>query len=404
VNGPAYDNDIGGAAPGEGNVISGNNGSGVFTGGPAGGAGNRIRGNYIGTAADGQNGPIANGFAGVFASGSNTIVGGLTAAEGNVITGNQIGVYVFHTTSAGTKIMGNRIGLTVNPVLSTFGNTSHGVWVINGPTDTLIGLSGGFGRGNIISGNAGDGIRIESGASGTVIGGNAIGSDAIGDLTYSNFGYGIRILQGTDNIVGTPAAANIIKYNLLGGVRVEPSAFANARNSIRGNNISFQGAGIGIDLGTAGQDANDAQDPDTGANDLQNYPVVTNAVTTGPTLQVDYSFNSTPGATFTLDFYNSDVCPGGISYGERHLGIVTVATDGAGNAPPGSLALLPAVLPGTFVTVTATDASGNTSELSPCVIVTLGPNPVAMLSDARTPAAPAAEFRGSRFTGRSTGR
>ena len=133
------------------------------------------------------------------------------------------------------------------------------------------------------------------------------------------------MMSASGSIIGLPAPGNIVKYNLLGGVRIT-SVFSALRNSVRGNNISFQGAGIGIDLGTAGQDTNDSQDPDTGANDLQNYPLVVSAVATGPTLQVDYVFNSTPNSTFTLDFYHSDGCgPLGRTFGERALGSVSVA-------------------------------------------------------------------------------
>ena len=47
------------------------------------------------------------------------------------------------------------------------------------------------------------------------------------------------------------------------------------RNSIHSN------AGIGIDLGGAGVTLNDLQDPDVGANNLQNFPLLRNARQSG---------------------------------------------------------------------------------------------------------------------------
>ena len=79
------------------------------------------------------------------------------------------------------------------------------------------------------------------------------------------------------------------------------------------------------------------------------------------------TFNSTPTTTgFTLRFFASDSCdPSSFGEGTTFLGSFTVDTDGSGNAtfnqalPTGSTA-------GQFVTATATDPGGSTSEFSAC--------------------------------------
>ena len=75
-------------------------------------------------------------------------------------------------------------------------------------------------------------------------------------------------------------------------------------------------ARLGIDLGNLGVNPNDAGDLDTGANNLQNFPVLTSA--TGG--QVVGSLNSTPSSTFRVEFFANTVCyPSGNGEGETFL-------------------------------------------------------------------------------------
>jgi hypothetical protein len=79
------------------------------------------------------------------------------------------------------------------------------------------------------------------------------------------------------------------------------------------------------------------------------------------------NFNSTPSVNgFTLRFFANAVCdPSSFGEGATFLGLLTVNTDGSGNAsfnqalPTGSTA-------GQFITATATDPGGSTSEFSAC--------------------------------------
>jgi photosystem II stability/assembly factor-like uncharacterized protein len=148
-------------------------------------------------------------------------------------------------------------------------------------------------------------------------------------------------------------------------------------NPIRRNTI-FGNGGLGIDLGGDSVTINDRGDADTGPNLLQNYPVILRAGP-GSSTTVAGTFNSTANTTFTLDFYAS-AAPDRSRYGqgERYLGSASVTTDAAGNATF-SLSLAAASSPGEWLSATATDPSGNTSEFSqarplPTVPLTLSTN------------------------------
>ena len=77
---------------------------------------------------------------------------------------------------------------------------------------------------------------------------------------------------------------------------------------------------------------NDPGDSDFGPNELQNYPVIT-GVQTGASTRVTGGLESTPNATFTIDFY-ADAGSSPINPGEsiRFLDSVDVTTDATGLA------------------------------------------------------------------------
>ena len=105
-------NTIGGAAPGAGNVISGNQGAGVRVNG-AGATDNVVLGNHIGTDLTGST-AVANQSDGVSIGGnsSRTRVGGTSPAERNIISGNAaVGVVMVNTTH--NIVQGNLIGTEI---------------------------------------------------------------------------------------------------------------------------------------------------------------------------------------------------------------------------------------------------------------------------------------------------
>ena len=99
---------IGGDQPGAANVISGNNSYGIA---PDNSPGLHIAGNYIGT--DYTGAQAVPNLLGILMSGDqeNTIIGGATTAEGNVVSGNIISGIIAAVGSGPTHIEGNYVGL-----------------------------------------------------------------------------------------------------------------------------------------------------------------------------------------------------------------------------------------------------------------------------------------------------
>jgi len=127
---------------------------------------------------------------------------------------------------------------------------------------------------------------------------------------------------------------------------------------------------LGIDLytGAFGVTPNDDNtgDADTGANNLQNFPVITSAVSSGGTTTIKGTLDSAFSTQFRLEFF-SNTAPNvsGFGEGQTFLGFVNAITDASGkaaftfNVPTANVA-------GTFFSATATDPAGNTSEFSAC--------------------------------------
>jgi parallel beta-helix repeat protein len=186
-------NIIGGSTAGEGNVISGNNGTGVFI---KGGAGNVVKGNYIGTNADGTAAKPNSGGVVIIGGGQN-IIGGSTAGDRNVISGNSVeGVVI--TGANGNTVEGNYIGTNADGT-AAIPNYS-GVEIHGDAQNNIIGATA-AGEGNLIAFNDGDGVRVrEADTTGNTIRGNSI---------HSNGGKGIENIDGGNTELEPPTIDSV---------------------------------------------------------------------------------------------------------------------------------------------------------------------------------------------------
>jgi hypothetical protein len=336
-------------------VINRSSGRGLTIGGGR----NAVEGCYIGTDVQGA-ASLGNGWDGVglYLAGSSRI-GGTAPAQRNLISGNQSdGVAVL--TSSANLIQGNLIGTDRSGTTALPNNAGVSVatdLALVASNNVIGGLESG--AGNVLSGNDSSGVAVSGyiGASVRIVAGTRIQGNLI------RFGQnGIGGAGGTGDITG-----NVITQNVGAGIFFDTFSFG--AMPIRANSI-FGNGGLGIDLAPAGVTPNDPGDGDTGPNRLQNFPVLTSAVSSGGFTTVTGTLNSVAGGTFTVELFESPAAhPTGYGEGATFRGAINVTTDAAGNAPI-SVVLPLAVPPGHMITATATDASGNTSEFSAARVVT----------------------------------
>jgi len=357
-------NTVGGPAVAARNVISGNGEDGVFIVGSL-AAANVVQGSFIGTDVTGTK-ALKNIRAGVGISGApgNTVGGAVTGA-GNVISANgDAGIYLIGSGATGNQIQGNKLGTDVTGTLA-LGNAYEGIYCERAPTNTIGGTAPG--TGNLISANQTRGVWLTN-APWNVLQGNLIGTKSDGVSALGNVFHNVECEAGANNntVGGTAGAGNRIAFaqSVYAGVRIRNGS---TNNAILGNAIFSNGA-LGIDLGTVGVTANDLCDTDAGANLLQNFPVLAQAVS-GNGTGVRGTLNSRPGGSYRLQFFANPACdPSGNGEGQTYLGEGTVTT---GPACTNSFVItLATVVPaGYVITATATDAANNTSEFSACVPV-----------------------------------
>lgn len=376
-------NTIGGTTAPDRNVISGNASHGIRFNAlfASDASGNRVVGNYIGTDVTGAV-AVANGGHGIdfFGGGSNTI-GGTAPGSGNVISGNsRAGIDFFGPASSRNLVVGNLIGTDATGSRA-LGNVREGIFGLNNAN--TIGGTTPSAR-NVISSNGAGGLSFqdqldENGVPiGSVIQGNFIGTDISGTIALGNIGFGVRLFGDEYTVGGSEAGAG----NLIANTR--PDVFQKAagvtiilgskNNSILSNSIRDNGR-LGIDFNDDGEVlANDPLDADTSfddglSNEGQNYPVIEEVESGGGVTIIRGTLNSTPLQSFNLQFFlNTAADPSGFGEGQTFLRQATAGTDAAGNAPF-EIVLDQELADGLFVTATATDGAGNTSEFSGAVAI-----------------------------------
>jgi len=119
----AQDNLVGGTSLAARNVVAGHPSSGIEIGGGA-ATGNRVEGNFIGTDASGAAGLGTRGDGIWLHRAPSNTIGGAAPGAGNLISGNTYGVFIFSGAASNNTVQGNRIGTQadgVNPLPNVFG-------------------------------------------------------------------------------------------------------------------------------------------------------------------------------------------------------------------------------------------------------------------------------------------
>ncbi|MFN8537282.1 MAG: fibronectin type III domain-containing protein [Thermomicrobiales bacterium] len=337
-----------------GNVISGNSQSGIAMTYTVGAAHDKIVGNIVGLNATGTAALPNVNYGMQFSSMIGLTIGGTTAADRNVISGNTLAGISFNShydnygRTADNHIQGNYIGTNATGT-AAIPNGQNGI-ELNGIGGTTIGGTA-AGAGNLISGNTGAGVLItnyfqHSQPTGNVVQGNRIGVAADGITPLGNSTNGVLIDASGFNTVGgtTAAEGNLIANNGGAGVRLDGGADVQAR--IVGNR-SVANGGLGIDLAQVGA-VSCAEAGTSGPNGLLHCPVI-RGVTAGLV-----SGTAPEGATIDVYLVGTAADPSGNGEALTYLG--SAISHGCGNTWTLAGLNLPA---GAVITATASMLDGD---------------------------------------------
>ncbi|MDP4605366.1 MAG: proprotein convertase P-domain-containing protein, partial [Erythrobacter sp.] len=158
---------------------------------------------------------------------SNVLIGGDTT-QGNVIGALQSGIEIRN--GANITIQGNTIA----------GSGANGIRLTNVNGATIGGTAAGLG--NIIGGNGGMGILLESGSNNITVVGNTIGTATVAGTTSNNTIHGIRMANVSNISIGngTAGGRNIISGN---GARAIMGSGTTSGITINGNYIGTDATG-----------------------------------------------------------------------------------------------------------------------------------------------------------------
>lgn len=357
----------------------------------------------------------------IFDGANFNVIGGDNPGSRNVIAHNRANIIV--TESAHNQILGNLIGLdssgrkAVKSLSSNLGD--NGIMLFNA-AQTVIGGNG-SNLGNVMGGLV-SGIVVGGAASaGTLIQNNFIGTTRQGDQVPNGL-RGIQFdeaanLQVLDNTLANSVTGifvagvnqltirgNRIQHNEYDGITLEdPGNYPNrdvliVENTISGNtlngvsvhhgsritisrNLLFNNGGRGISLGVSGRQPNDIDDQDEGPNHLQNNPNINLVTLLAPSglTSAEAEINGrliTPAKSLTgdapvyrIEFFVSEKASS-TGYGEGQSFLTSVdAIGGFSGFAPFQFATPSPVHVGQWITATATDSEGNTSEFSKAVQV-----------------------------------
>jgi hypothetical protein len=178
--------------------------------------------------------------------------GGSSTVRGLAINGfNGNGIALL---SNGNVVAGNYIGTDLTGTIDR-GNLGSGIHILDAGNNTVGGDSPGMR--NVISGNTGEGVRLDGAlATGNLIRGNYIGTNASGvaDLGNSNSGVFIRkapgnsvignLISGNDGFAGVAICGSVAPFPCGGGDVGSQSSNASG-NIVQGNVIGLNADGSG---------------------------------------------------------------------------------------------------------------------------------------------------------------
>jgi hypothetical protein len=357
---------IGGSTSAAMNLISGNVSAGIalFPDG-TGGVGNIIIGNLIGTDSNGT-AKVPNALGGIFvkkltSNDAGILIGGANADSANIISGNnQHGIWMRGSGTKNNFIRGNYIGTSKKSLsgISALENQYAGIFLDNSPANMIGGDTPV--AGNVIGSNGDEGISIIGDtANGNSIRNNWIGTDPEDIVNLGNQGHGIYIEASQTVVGGDVNSTNIIAHNRNRGIFI----FDGTKNTIRFNSIHDNDS-LGIDLSPERLTPNDQKDVDLGTNNLQNFPLLDSASLSANSIHIKGRFDSEPDTTYIIDFFkNKTRNASHFGEGEKYIGSVTVQCDTGGRKDL-DVTLPVHISDDEFITATATDPQGNTSEFS----------------------------------------
>ena len=288
--------------------------------------GNTVAGNFIGTDPTGSS-PAGNGTQGVLIfGGSGNTVGGTLASDRNVISGNgDHGVQIQRPTQSSlTPATGNVVEGNYVGTNATgdapIANALDGISLVWGAQGNTIGGSV-PGAGNVVSGNGRIGISVFDISASNLIEGNYIGTNAAGTRALGgNPECGIALISASNTVGGTSVGARNVISGNSGGCGL---TIGGQSNTIEGNYIGTNAAGTAaLGNGTGLSDV-----PAGVAIQSSNNQVGGTAVGAGNVI----SGNDEPGVWFDTTGATGNVVQG------NDIGTDTTTTHAIGNSGDGVL-------------------------------------------------------------------
>ena len=238
---------------------------------------------------------------------------------------------------------------------AAFGNTIGSLLKIESSTGNIIGSNLGYDYANIFVGAGEAGILVDD-SDDTEISFNYFGVDSNNDQNTINAEAGIKFTGDSNN---STATGNLIADDI--GILSAAGATGTGNNFLLNN---IYGSGLAIDYEADGVTINDADDLDIGFNNLLNFPVITNVSYDANTtvMTIEGTYQGEASSTLTLEFHYDDGDNTNRTL-NSDIGTAVINTDPSGYATFSEDFII-SMGQSFVVTAIAVDADGNTSEVS----------------------------------------